>query len=203
MNEAEARRFLRRIGRCGPGGTSVGPGLSASEFENIEREFHFVFPPDLRLLLSLGLPQGGAFPPWRELSLRSELVGRMTWPVRGTLMDVESGAFWYPTWGPKPAGLDEAKAAAGRELAAVPRLIPLYSHRYLPAEPCEAGNPVLSVYQTEIICYGANLADYAANEFGCTGVKEKASAKRVRYWSDVVDGMGILRPNRHPKHDFS
>jgi hypothetical protein len=48
----------------------------------------------------------------------------------------------------------------------VPRLVPVFSHRYLPAEPHLSGNPVLSVYQTDIIYYGSNLKRYIAHEFG-------------------------------------
>ena len=46
-----------------------------------------------------------------------------------------------------------------------PKLIPLIGHRYLPEEPHEGGNPVFSVYQSDVIYYGANLADYFEREF--------------------------------------
>ncbi|GHO60945.1 hypothetical protein KSB_94200 [Ktedonobacter robiniae] len=43
---------------------------------------------------------------------------------------------------------------------------PFYSHRYLLAEPCAAGNPVLSIYQSDIIVYSVDLRDYLLTEFG-------------------------------------
>jgi hypothetical protein len=49
-----------------------------------------------------------------------------------------------------------------------PTLIPIYAHRYLPAQPVLAGNPVFSVYQTDIMHYGNDLASYFAHEFGFT-----------------------------------
>ncbi len=41
----------------------------------------------------------------------------------------------------------------------------LQSRRYLIAEPCRAGNPVLSVHQSDIIAYGRDLRDYLLHEF--------------------------------------
>jgi hypothetical protein len=71
--------------------------------------------------------------------------------------DIENNGFWNQEWGEKPSGLEVALATAKRCFAAAPKLIPLYSHRYLPAEPVSAGNPVLSVYQADIIYYGRDL----------------------------------------------
>jgi hypothetical protein len=42
----------------------------------------------------------------------------------------------------------------------------VFGHRYLLAEPCQAGNPVLSIYQSDIIVYSGNLHDYFLMEFG-------------------------------------
>jgi hypothetical protein len=44
-------------------------------------------------------------------------------------------------------------------------LIPIYGHRYLVGEPCCAGNPVLSVHQSDIIVYGRDLREYLLREF--------------------------------------
>ena len=45
-------------------------------------------------------------------------------------------------------------------------MIPVYAHRYLPAGRGTYGHPVLSIYQTDIIIYGTDLADYIDREFG-------------------------------------
>ena len=47
----------------------------------------------------------------------------------------------------------------------VPMLIPIYSHRFLPGAPSPAGSPVFSVYQTDVIYCGSDLAAYVAAEF--------------------------------------
>lgn len=57
------------------------------------------------------------------------------------------------------------KARIHELVAAAPRLLPIYSHRYLLAEPCRAGNPVFSVYQSDIIVYGTDLRTYLLHEF--------------------------------------
>jgi hypothetical protein len=41
----------------------------------------------------------------------------------------------------------------------------LISHRYLPEKSHEPGNPVFSVYQADVIYYGADLIDYFEREF--------------------------------------
>lgn len=191
MTAHQAQRILNRVRICGPSGSRVEAGLSEAELSGIESEFGFKFPPDLRLVLSLGLPTGEAFPPWRDLSRREELRGRLSWPLEGIHYDIEHNAFWYPAWGLRPANLEEAKAVATREVAKMPKLIPVYSHRYLAAEPCEPGNPVLSVHQTDIIYYGADLLDYVKREFGWLRPADSPDpSRRIRFWSDIIDAWG-------------
>jgi hypothetical protein len=87
------------------------------------------------------------------------------WLWEGIQFDVEHSTLWPASWGEKPAVL-EAQQRRVRELVeAAPRLIPFLGHRYLLAEPCAPGNPVLSVYQSDIIIYGADLRDYLLVEF--------------------------------------
>jgi hypothetical protein len=47
---------------------------------------------------------------------------------------------------------------------AAPQLIPVIGHRYLLAEPCAAGNPVLSVYQSDLVVYGEDLRDFLLHD---------------------------------------
>jgi hypothetical protein len=67
---------------------------------------------------------------------------------------------WWPEWGEEPASPDARKEVLRSVVSHAPKLIPLIGHRYLPEEPHEAGNPVFSVYQSDVIYYGANLTDY-------------------------------------------
>jgi len=94
------------------------------------------------------LPTGGSFPDWRGLP--AALDERFAWPLEGMYFDIEHNAFWPSEWGPRPGSLDDAKAIAAQHVAAAPPLVPICSHRYIPTEPYAAGNPVFSIYQTDI-----------------------------------------------------
>ncbi len=85
--------------------------------------------------------------------------------MRGVVFDVEHNGFWLEEWGPRPQTLAEAKQIAEQLIAAAPRLIPIYQHRMIPAEPHLPGNLVFSVRQTDIIVYGTDLRDYLVHDF--------------------------------------
>jgi hypothetical protein len=160
-------------------------GLTNEEISSCEMRFGFRFPPDLRQFLQTGLPRGPQFPDWRsgdEALLREWLDS----PRRGVLFDVEHNGFWLEEWGSKPETLADAMGAASAHVLTAPRLIPVFAHRMMPDEPHLDGNPVLSVHQTDIICYGFNLADYLRHEFGLPGREEWPKVVRpIRFW-DVV-----------------
>ncbi len=75
-----------------------------------------------------------------------------------------------------------------------PKLIPLLSHHYLPATPHEAGNPVFSVYQSDVIYYGTNLDEYFKRELGREQRNVLGPIKRIAFWSELTerDGVGAL-----------
>lgn len=77
-----------------------------------------------------------------------------------------------------------------RQVALAPKLVPLWGTRYLPADPHEAGNPILSVVQTDIIYYGVDLSAYFVREFGLATANQQDAAvtpRRIRFWSDIID----------------
>ncbi len=77
---------------------------------------------------------------------------------------------WHDSWSERPAERDAALEVARLHLARVPRMVPVYSHRYLPAGRGTFGHPVLSIWQTDIIYYGTDLIDYVHQEFGGPGM---------------------------------
>lgn len=169
--------------------TRFAPGLAEREFASLEAKFEIVFPPDLRAWLASRLPTGPRWPEWRAaLSTKSsdadaQLRSRLNWPLDGMLFDIENNSFWDPAWGEKPDRLEDACAIATGAVRAAPRLIPVYSHRYMPAEPYAAGNPVFSVWQTDIIVYGANLLKYLhAETHGWDGAACEG-ARDIRCWT--------------------
>jgi hypothetical protein len=162
-------------------GTRWLDGLTDAEIDDVERRWSVRFPPDYRLFLrhlhTTDRPMVGArfvgdkltpsewpsFYNW--LTDTDALRSYFDWPLDGLLFDVENADLWLPSWGERPDSR-QGRAEVVRTLAATaPRLIPIYSHRYLLAEPCQAGNPVFSVYQTDVIVYGGALRRYFLAEF--------------------------------------
>jgi hypothetical protein len=169
------------------------PGLTEDEFLQVERRFGFQFPPDLRTFLSIGLPVSGRWVDWRNVD-DAAIRERLEWPIEGICFDIEHNAFWLGEWGARPSDLQEAFEVARRAVAGAPVLIPICSHRFIPAAPPESGNPVFSIYQTDIIYYGADLMDYLQNEFRYYfGRAEFAVAKnprRIAFWSRLAEENG-------------
>lgn len=183
----------------------IGPGLSERELDAVEARFGFTFSADHRVFLAAGLPHGSrSWPDWRNGDAE-DLAERLSQPVEGVLFDVEHNGFWHPAWSARPAGTSDALRIARSELAAVPQLIPVYSHRYLPGTAGECGHPVLSVHQTDIIIYGNDLADYIRNEF--TGRASSLPAhSTVGFWSYFVHGgpgTDVAAPTPHTPYAVS
>jgi len=162
---------------------AMSPGLTGAELAAIEGEFGFRFADDQRAFLAAGLPSGRGWPDWRGAD-RDALRERLAAPVEGVLFDVAQNDFWYEGWGPRPGAVEDAVAVARRYLMTVPRMIPLYAHRYLPAGI--ADHPVLSMYQTDIACYGNDLDDWLHREFGLGAGAPGERRATVPFWRDLV-----------------
>ncbi|HEV3149881.1 MAG TPA: hypothetical protein VGY94_02960 [Acidobacteriaceae bacterium] len=171
-------------------GVKFESGLTDLEVEATEEKFNFRFPPDLRAFLQTALPTGEHLPNWRSRD-EAEIRQRLNWPLDGCLFDVEHCDFWLPEWGPKPQLLADALKIATEMIAEAPKLIPIYSHRFIPEEPHEAGNPVFSVYQMDIVYYGFDLDDYLRHEFHLPERKDwPAKVRPVRFWNlDRIEGF--------------
>lgn len=200
------KAYLQRLfGELSSKGVAISQGLSDEEISRIERTHDLSFPPDLRDLLQFALPISEGFPNWRRGWIAKPIIQwqdrtpilrghnlvpiqeQLARPADGICFDIEHASFWMEEWGPKPDDLDAALAVARKKLAQVPKLIPVYSHRFLPTEPCDSGNPVLSVHQTDIIYYGFDLASYFAHEFKVTSPKWAATeAREIAFWSTLI-----------------
>lgn len=162
-------------------GTRWAGGLSAGEIAAAERRWNLRFPPDyrrfLRRLHTTDRPMmatrygddGRArrvprptFTDWRD---EEAPRAALDWPLEGILFDVERADLWLPSWGVRPATEDDRAARVRELVAAAPPLIPVFGHRYLLGKPVEVGNPVLSVYQSDIIIYGGDLRRYLLRDF--------------------------------------
>ena len=175
--------FAARVGgRDWQRGTRWLDGLTDDEIDEAERRWSIRFPPDyrffLRCLHTTDRPMAGArfigdkltpadwpsFYNWQRDT--DALQEAFNWPMEGLLFDVEHNNLWRPSWGQRPDSRPERERLVRGLAATAPRLIPVFGHRYLLAEPFRRGNPVLSIYQTDVIVYGGDLRRYLLAELG-------------------------------------
>lgn len=165
-------------------------GYTQAELESAERRFGLRFPPDLADLLRERRPTDGY--DWRTDDGRIRQALR--WPLEGLQFDVEHNALWWPEWGDRPATRGERAEALRAIVESAPRLVPIIGHRYIPETPHEAGNPVFSVMQSDIVYYGADLADYLRREFSPAPPRTPVERprRRIPFWSDLVERNSMI-----------
>ncbi|MBV9989999.1 MAG: SMI1/KNR4 family protein [Alphaproteobacteria bacterium] len=183
-------------------------GYTQSELDDIQAKWGLRFPPDLVALYRQRrkVIETPGFDSFDWLAADDATVrDALDWPLGGFFFDVGHG-LWWPEWGPMPEE-NSAREARLREIfAQAPKLIPVCGHRYIPETPHEAGNPVFSVYQMDVIVYGADLADYIVHE-NTVGPRifETPPAKMIPFWSRAVEfnnqrfasGVGFACHNRN------
>jgi hypothetical protein len=133
---------------------------------------------------------GGVLFPWSNFD-RQKYDDIIRWVLHGIEFDIEKNHFWLERWGERPEVLSAALDRAREDFQTWPKLLPIFAHRFLPAEPCCGGNPVFSIKQTDIIYYGANLAHYLFNEFVDRDYAFHTTAQKIRkidVWSDFAEG---------------
>ena len=168
-------------------------GLTDEEFEKIEKFYSIKFPISLRTLYKELLPE---FYNWRDFSEENveNIKNFLNAPIQGMLFDIQYNGFWKKCFGQKTDDVEENKRIALEYLEksnneTVPKLIPIYSHRFVPSYPDIIDIPVISVVQTDIIYYGNNLVDYFENEFHEKKNKEPADLhnKYIPFWTDIIN----------------
>lgn len=162
-------------------------GLDAQELSEIEERFGVTFSPEHRQFLATALPTGGSWVDWRN-GAANDLAAQLEWPIESVIFDVQNADFWPASWGERPADQGRPEREARTHLASVPRLVPLFSHRYIAADSDFEPSPVFSVYQTDVIYYGDNLADWVAHEFNAPP-PYASDPTHVPFWSDLADGL--------------
>ena len=104
------------------------------------------------------------------------------------ILHVHGNTFWPASWGERPDDQAERERQARAHLAVVPRLVPLFGHRYLTADPEYQPSPVFSAYQIDVIYYGDDLLDYVALEFKVPPRHPSPDRAHVPFWSDLAEG---------------
>ncbi|XP_047319077.1 uncharacterized protein LOC124922387 [Impatiens glandulifera] len=160
-------------------GINVQPGLSEPEFALAEAEFGFSFPPDLKAVLSAGLPLGPGFPDWRSSgSARLALRAAIELPNAAVSFHISRNALWSKSWGPRPSDPEKALRIARFEIKRGPLLIPILNHCYIPCTPSLAGNPIFFVDENRIFCCGLDLSDFFDRESSLSRTSEVLTKQR-------------------------
>ncbi len=169
-------------------------GLLTEEIVAVESKYSIKFPPDLEAFLMHALPVSSSFVNWRggvESGLIEESIfARLQLPLSGILFDVQENNLWMEEWGPKPLTVESQMELVAGRYHNYPKLIPVFSHRYISGDPSIPGNPIFSVHQSDIIVYGNDLSDYLQNEFSLkvegpiegTGLP----VREISFWSNLI-----------------
>ena len=167
------------------------PGLSPRDLNSIEEQVGFRLPEDFRFLFANLQDPGRVLFPWSNFR-KEDYDATMARIWHGVAFDIEHG-LWIDRWDERPATLTEAQEVAKADFVTWPRLLPIFGHRFLAAEPCRSGNPVFSIRQTDIIYYGSDLASYLISEF-LPEPRQQGETRRVDVWSDFAEGRYLPPP---------
>ena len=117
-----------------------------------------------------------------------------TGPSKGSFSMLSTTTFGGRSGEKSRSAPDARKEVLRSVVSRAPKLIPLIGHRYLPEEPREPGNPVFSVYQADVIYYGADLTDYFEREFaGWDHRPWPDQIKYIRFWLILWSGLSANR----------
>ncbi|GFY86497.1 hypothetical protein Acr_05g0001360 [Actinidia rufa] len=164
-------------------GIQVQPGLSDAEFAIAEAQFGFAFPPDLKAVLSAGLPVGPGFPDWRS---PARLRAAIDLPIAAASFHIARNALWSKSWGPRPSDPEKALKIARNAIKRAPLLIPIFNHCYIPCNPSLAGNPIFFVDENRIFCCGFDLSDFFDRESCFLSKQRSVSEKSTRSSSNFT-----------------
>ena len=171
------------------------PGYTQTELDDVQAKWQLHFPSDLVDILRDRrgvIDDGEKLKSFDWINETDEVIREcLEWPFESFLFDAQHG-LWWPEWGERPVDSTAVKEQLQTIFASAPKLIPVYSHRYIPEEPGEAGNPIFSVYQMDVIIYGANLADFIERELdapidGSCPQPDWPTVKRIPFWTRAVE----------------
>lgn len=177
--------------------------LPDREIDAIEEQWQICFPPDYRFffkwLHATDRPRFEVFPGEKETGLCynwQKGPAAIQWAYEhilgGFVFDaIHNPHFWRSEWGAVPCTEEDARERLKPIVAAGPRLIPIYGHRYLLVEPCQADNPVLSIWQSDIIVIAPDLRTYLLREWS------RSSAFKNNF------GPSLLRLTTHDQKEVN
>lgn len=180
-------------------GIPLHKGLTVKEINKCEEIYDIRFPKNLKIMLMEFCPiqttKKSGWYNWFDFSEENikQIKKRIDWQFEGLLFDVEQNGFWLKEWGKFPKDMEKRLEMARRKLQDIPKLVPIFGHRYTTGNVDLKDNPVFSVYQTDVVYYGATLYDYFKIE--CEPKLEERKKKNFRqprginlFWEAIIYG---------------
>ena len=163
-------------------------GLSDEELCWIEHEYDIFFPEELKSFYKEALPISKGFYNWHD-KRNENVMGikrAMSIPVQGIVENSEE-IDWREEWGEEPSNLNERKKSIGDIALNAPKLIPIFSHRYIASFRCK-NPPVFSICGTDIIYFAQNIIDYFLTEFKIkeSNIFMNDEVSYIPFWSDLL-----------------
>jgi hypothetical protein len=158
-------------------------GYTQTQLDDVQAKWDLRFPPDLLDLLRERRPLVDYPKCFDWVTADPKFIrGLLDWPFEGYWRSVERNELWWPEWGERPASTMDRKEKLRGIFAAAPKLIPLVHICYLPDEPNERGNPVLSVMRSDIICV-ADLGHWIERK---PRTATSPPIKEIRFWGQAI-----------------
>lgn len=165
-------------------------GLTDKEIAYIEKIYKITFPQELKKFIKIKLPVSNGFYNWRDFTEANieKIKNVINAPMEGLLFDIEYNDFWVENWGKVvDDNIETQKQRFLEKYYEAPKLIPIYSHRYMP-DINKKNIPILSVMQSDIIVYGRNLEEYLEKEFIVSNkIKIDNDNYDIEFWSDIIN----------------
>jgi len=183
-------KYKNIVSRLKEKGIVFDHGMSSQEIVKVEKFYDIFFPIELKRLYSLGLPISDGFYNWRDISSKNTqfIKNVLNMPINGLQSDLKNENFWCDHWDPPPNDIEEAQRILLEHYCNAPKLIPIYSHRYMPFVPDKTNLPVFSIMQSDIIYYGTDLISYLEIEFGFRQYSDikHAHFQYIDFWSNLL-----------------
>lgn len=169
-------------------GVRMDRGLTMDEIILIEKQYNISIPGSLKNFYMEALPISKGFYNWRSKNIRDvEMIKTAINRPFLAIYTMAEDVYWCESWGEEPYEKKELCQEVRKRLENAPKLIPIYSHRYMPIL-LDDNPPILSIHDLDIVYYGEDLEDYLNIEFG--GKKQNdihfGNIARVPFWSDIM-----------------
>lgn len=163
-------------------------GLTAKELDQIYKIYDIEFPTPLQDFLRSMLPISKGFYHWRNFSRENVAFIKtcMEFPAKDICNRTDE-VDWCDHWGVEPKNKKKREVEIKKKALAAPKLVPIYSHRYIPLGHFNS-YPILSIHGVDIIYYGKDLENYINIEFGTQkqAALDYRTIEYIPFWTDLM-----------------